>query len=73
MMMVRVKYGAGRSSGSGFTEIRGTTSAFLIFLSGSRIGFRFSAILPGPAPAGSEGCGGRPVRFITVQESYRSA
>jgi len=41
MMMVRVKYGTGRSSGSGFTEIRGSTLGFLILLSGSRIGFSF--------------------------------
>ena len=39
MMMVRVKYGTGRSSGSGFTENRGSALGFLIFLSGSRIGF----------------------------------
>ena len=51
MMMVRVKCGTGRSSGSRIRRIRGSTAVrFLIFLAVPGSGFCVSAIIPGPSP-----------------------
>ena len=73
-IMMMVKCGTGQSSGSRIRRIRGSTavrfSSYSWLFQDQVFVFLLSSL---GRPLQAMRCGGRPVRFITVQESHRSA